>query len=195
MPDFRLWRCPGCAETYRVHPQRDDPLVCAKCTAAQPREITEFVDRPTSPGGMRTKLLYGIGLAAFLLLLLGIVSVGSRDASGPANRHTSLPSTSGRQSAPPARTQPVADNATSNLIGAHVSAKQFCESRLRSPGSAKHPWASYRGTTTALGNYRYRVTSYVDSQNAFGALLRSHYTCVVRDNGGGTFELESFQFR
>ena len=55
-------------------------------------------------------------------------------------------------------------------------------SRLRSPGSADYPFG-HAAAVESLGDIRYRLRSYVDSQNAFGALVRTHFVCEV--TGGG----------
>jgi hypothetical protein len=51
-----------------------------------------------------------------------------------------------------------------------------------SPGSAKHPWVEYDKVTKRLSDDTYQVISYVDSQNAFGALVRTYYVALVRMN-------------
>lgn len=71
-------------------------------------------------------------------------------------------------------------------------AQDFVKERLIAPGSAEWPGFFERdGHVTALGNKRYRVRSWVDSQNAFGALLRIQYTAVVVDAAGDRWTLES----
>ncbi len=43
--------------------------------------------------------------------------------------------------------------------------------------SADFPWADHRTYPIACG--RWRVASYVDSENAFGAKIRNHWTAEV----------------
>lgn len=71
-------------------------------------------------------------------------------------------------------------------IGAMAMAQQFVEGRLSSPSTADWPWVSADDVVADLGGGRYRVTSYVDSQNAFGAVIRTHYVCVLRKSSGGS---------
>lgn len=79
----------------------------------------------------------------------------------------------------PSRTE-TADR--SDTLGAWVACKTFVEKRLKSPASAEWP-PSYPKHTQALGGNRYRVRVYVDSQNAFGAVLRTQVDCTVTVEG------------
>ena len=65
---------------------------------------------------------------------------------------------------------------------------------LKAPSTAKFPSFYDDGavTFTSLGGNRYKVSSYVDSQNGFGAMLRTHWTATVRVNGD-TVSLEDLQ--
>lgn len=82
------------------------------------------------------------------------------------------------------------DDVTQTGIGGKIEAmaiaQQFVEGRLSSPSTADWPWVSADDVVVDLGGGRYRVTSYVDSQNAFGGTIRTHYVCVLRRNSGGT---------
>jgi len=57
------------------------------------------------------------------------------------------------------------------------ASKRAIEARLRSPGSAK--WGDCSSTTS---NDMQTVTLTVDSQNGFGALVRSQWVTKVRNN-------------
>ena len=46
---------------------------------------------------------------------------------------------------------------------------------------------------TYLGDGRYRVRSWVDSQNAFGVLIRMNYTAIVVDRGNEGWAVESME--
>ncbi|KKK95927.1 hypothetical protein LCGC14_2667880 [marine sediment metagenome] len=63
---------------------------------------------------------------------------------------------------------------------AHVMCEDFAENRLKSPGSAEWPSITVAESTTKLAENRYRVRTYVDSQNAFGALIRTQVDCTLR---------------
>lgn len=70
--------------------------------------------------------------------------------------------------------------------------KDFVSDRLRSPGSAT--FRNYfeedgEVRVTGSGNGPYTVRSTVDAENAFGASLRSSFTCEVRHTGDGNWRL------
>lgn len=46
---------------------------------------------------------------------------------------------------------------------------------------------------TPLGGGRYRVDSYVDAQNGFGAMIRQHFHLVAKQLPG-KWQLESLRF-
>jgi len=82
---------------------------------------------------------------------------------------------------------------TYSAIDAWVITKQFVEDRLVSPATADFPPYS-PDFTEHLGNGRYRVTSYVDSQNRMGGLVRTRFVAIVRWTGGDNWRLESLIF-
>ena len=68
-------------------------------------------------------------------------------------------------------------------ISAWVMTQQFVKSHLKCPSTAKFPWAG----ATAIkyeGEGMYKVTSYVDSQNSFGAMIRTPFFCIVSEVNG-----------
>lgn len=66
--------------------------------------------------------------------------------------------------------------------GAHAITKQFVEDRLSSPATADWPWKAKE--IKYMGEGIYRVRTYVDSQNGFGALMRSDVDAVVKWTAG-----------
>ena len=72
------------------------------------------------------------------------------------------------------------------LDTARIQTTIACEERmsaqLKSPGSADYPFA-HSTAVEPLGERRYRLASYVDSQNAFGAVLRTNFACIVEGSG------------
>lgn len=74
--------------------------------------------------------------------------------------------------------------------------RDFVKDRLRSPGSAE--FRNYfqddgEVVVTGSGDGPYVVSSTVDSQNGFGALLRSDFTCTVNYTGGSNWRLVDLQ--
>jgi hypothetical protein len=56
--------------------------------------------------------------------------------------------------------------------------EKFIPARLKAPATAK-----YSGVTVSGFSGSYEVAGSVDSQNSFGALVRSSFTCSVRLDG------------
>lgn len=67
-------------------------------------------------------------------------------------------------------------------LSACYMAQSFVEDRLISPSTAEYE-NCYDASITYLGNRTYEVLSYVDSQNGFGAMIRSDYYALLRDTG------------
>ncbi len=66
-------------------------------------------------------------------------------------------------------------------IELHIQAQEFVKQGLKAPSTAKFPTLPY--DTTTDGNGLYRVVSYVDSQNSFGATTRSDWSVTMRLTG------------
>jgi hypothetical protein len=76
-------------------------------------------------------------------------------------------------------------------ISAFVMCKQFVTDRLKSPATAVFPTFGDAGTQTdQLSTVQFRVRAFVDSQNSFGANIRTQYTCRVTSTGGNTWNLD-----
>ncbi|PBC04838.1 hypothetical protein [Mesorhizobium sp. WSM3860] len=66
---------------------------------------------------------------------------------------------------------------------AFVMSLKFVKDRLKAPATASFPWSSLDGVSTTVSGYcQFRVNAYVDSENSFGANLRSHYSMDLRYN-------------
>jgi hypothetical protein len=65
---------------------------------------------------------------------------------------------------------------------AFVITQTFVEQKLKSPSTAKFP--SFDFQSVHLGNGKYKVTSYVDAQNSYGAKIRTNYQCTLKYNSG-----------
>ena len=70
---------------------------------------------------------------------------------------------------------------TPDEIELHTEAQQFVRQGLKSPSTAEFPVLPYEAGD--LGGGRYRIVSYVDSQNSFGAMLRSDWSVLMRLEG------------
>jgi hypothetical protein len=66
-------------------------------------------------------------------------------------------------------------------ITAYVFAESFIKERLKSPSTAMFPSVMEKQNhVTDLGNDEYKINSWVDSQNGFGAMLRTKWSCTIK---------------
>ncbi|REH54540.1 hypothetical protein C7448_10260 [Tenacibaculum gallaicum] len=70
---------------------------------------------------------------------------------------------------------------------AAYAAQKFVERQLKSPSTAKFP--SLNKSKVEKSNNEYKISSYVDSQNGFGAMIRSNYTVKLRKKENGNISL------
>ncbi len=73
------------------------------------------------------------------------------------------------------------------------TSKEFVLKQLKAPATAQWPRGSANYSCVELGDDQYRVTSYVDAQNSFGAQIRTFYTVVVKYQGNGQWSLVSIE--
>jgi len=77
-------------------------------------------------------------------------------------------------------------------VMAGIKAKRFVKSKLRSPSTAEFPGMfDDQPVVNRLSGQEYLVNSYVDSQNGFGATIRSHYTVKIKQDKKDQWELVS----
>jgi len=85
----------------------------------------------------------------------------------------------------------VSDGLNHSKGAAHSISKKFVLDRLKAPATAEFAEMGAEGTWVHEDRPgQFTVKSYVDSQNAFGAKLRTWYICKVRSIGGDDFTLE-----
>lgn len=76
-----------------------------------------------------------------------------------------------------------------DTLMACIMAQDFVKSKLKAPSTAEFQMC-YKATTTYQGSQNYYTTGYVDSQNGFGAMLRTEYTVKIVDNQDGYWSLK-----
>ncbi len=77
---------------------------------------------------------------------------------------------------------------SSNKILAYLLAEDYVKQSLKAPRTAQFPRSSeYINHIRYLGAGRYEINSWVDSQNSFGALIRTDFTCIMVDEGATWF--------
>jgi hypothetical protein len=82
------------------------------------------------------------------------------------------------------------DRPDHDAFTAKIMCEGFVKDRLRAPRTAKFP-APIRQHHEDLGNGAYFVATYVDAQNAFGAMVRTSYGCKVEWIYGDRWRLVS----
>ena len=82
-----------------------------------------------------------------------------------------------------------------NSSMAYIMIEDHVKNRLVSPASATFPSRSEgrMNHVQNLGNQRYRINSYADSQNRFGATLRTRFVGEIRQISNDTWRLESLE--
>lgn len=72
-----------------------------------------------------------------------------------------------------------------NKTSAFIMTQEFVTKRLKSPSTAKFPHASDDGVNLAYqGECKHKVLAYVDSQNGFGAMIRTKYYAEIQNKKG-----------
>jgi hypothetical protein len=86
-------------------------------------------------------------------------------------------------------------NGHADSIDAWLMAKTFVERNLKSPSTASYgsvfggDYQDPKRCVTYLGENRFEVKGWVDSQNGFGATLRADFILTIKDRRDGTWEL------
>jgi hypothetical protein len=76
---------------------------------------------------------------------------------------------------------------------AYFMSWKFVKSNLKAPSTAKFPYSN-QAEIIATGINQWKVTAYVDSENSFGAKIRTYYTATVRYIGNDEWELVNIKF-
>ncbi|WP_286975094.1 hypothetical protein [Acetomicrobium sp. UBA5826] len=95
--------------------------------------------------------------------------------------------------APSQSAQPAHEN-KADKTEAIIMAEEFVKDRLVSPSSAKFPWRSSETTAVKVDEDTWVISSYVDSQNKFGAMLRTYYIAKVKYLGNDKWQLLDLEF-
>ena len=74
-------------------------------------------------------------------------------------------------------------------LSARAYSEFYIERILKSPSTAEF----CRGTATSLGDNKWKVESCVDSENSYGAMLRSNWEAVMIYTGGDHEDIGSWQ--
>ena len=136
----------------------------------------------------RNKFMIKDLMSMFALALFVIIATGSIDTDDP-----DYVSWSGieEQSKDPDHWK-TRDNSSM----AYIMMEGFVEKRLKAPRTAKFPgvFDGKLDHVSSIGNYSYRISSYVDSQNGFGALIRTTFVGEIRQVSDDRWQLVSLEF-
>lgn len=127
---------------------------------------------------MKVAMLW-IGGILLALIVLGTLLPESPEAI--AAREATAAAREAAQAAEQARQDSVRierEN-TGNGTMAAIMCEEFVTDRLLAPSTADFPRAE---SIAPLGNKQYRVASYVDAQNGFGAQIRTYWICDIRQD-------------
>ena len=164
-----LIACPECKKKIS-----DTAGNCPNCGyQLTPEKVAELKKQQQVANGCAIGCLSVI--AVFVILILWLIS-------GPAGTSNAELAKERRQEA---------EKADNNKYEAWEFMKGFVKKRGGGGGSACVEGLTTVGESgTTPRNDRYRVSSYVDSQNSFGAMIRTSFTGVIKEAYGG-WELES----
>lgn len=77
-------------------------------------------------------------------------------------------------------------------VMAYVMCKAVVKSRLKSPASADFPFLDRK--SYYRGKHKYIIKSYVDSQNSFGANIRTNYHCKMNYTKGEPADIRNWKY-
>jgi hypothetical protein len=79
-------------------------------------------------------------------------------------------------------------------FGAFYYTKEYVKLRLKAPSTAQFPDSERDNTSIHREGQVYTVVSWVDSQNLFGAMLRTVYACRIEQVREGVWQLRELSF-
>ena len=135
--------------------------------------LTTRIERGTEPARQHPIMASVVLTTGFLFLVLACFGGVPHSSQEPS---------------PKAIPQEADSQTSDNETAAKIMSEDFVTSCLKSPSTADFPWKAESVIRDGTG---WRVNSYVDSQNSFGAMIRSHYTCVLENIGGDSWKCTS----
>ena len=174
--------CPECGAIY----SRVEAAMAAKVAAARVQKAGQTTEVAPAPESVSTiapeKVAKGPTTISTVPGLIIIVLVSSLLIWAMSDKTAPMTLVTSEGTAPTKKI---------NDASAYVQCKNFVMERLRAPATADFPFMDY--TAWDMGNDTWVVKSYVDSQNGFGAMIRSNWHCKVQYVGGDTSDPRSWR--
>lgn len=141
-----------CTKCFRAA-NNIDPFIAAKLKNYSTLDVRNLLANNTKVKNVDTKAALK-GLAAIIVIIAILVVFFKSACSSDKN-----------------------EKKTYTKFEALYDSRQFVEKILKSPGTAK--WSPDEKNVTVINDTTFLINSWVDSQNGFGALVRSYYSCQM----------------
>ncbi|MCF4151791.1 hypothetical protein L2W58_08240 [Dethiosulfovibrio sp. F2B] len=154
------------------------------------RQILYGRDDQVSSGELLGKEHISVGsksdwaIVAVLIPLMIAVSFATADKPQPVQVE---PSAREQHKKPSVPQKDIGDE-----IGAFIWSKTFVKDYLKAPSTADFPF--FDRESTQLNDSTWVIKSYVDSQNSFGAIIRTRYIATMHYKGNDHWELLDIHF-
>ena len=143
-------KCPNC-KNY----DENKLIVCSKCGA-------ELIKDPRRFDTLINCSIWFVVIIGVLVLILYMI--------GKSNTNSKSSTTTNSSS----------NSVQDYKVEAKVCAEMQVEKMLKSPSTAKFQSALSSNVVTTTGPNQFVVTSYVDAQNGFGAMIRQYFKCTIQ---------------
>jgi hypothetical protein len=160
----------------------EDIMALKKCTECNNEVSSKAKICPQCGAPVKQNISSGVGCLIIGFLVMLAMCATLIDSSDNASKTTSKPKTSWKQE----------DNSTM----AYIMMEDFVKQKLKSPSTAKFPgvFDGKADHIKYLRNQEYRIVSWVDSQNAFGATIRTRFIGEIQQISKDEWQLNSLNF-
>ena len=119
-----------------------------------------------------TKIIMGFAVILGVLLMIIFIGDGINKPSSPGKKTYSK----------------TYSNDYASKLEAYSYAENWVKDKLKSPSSAKFPDSERKvNDTEYYGDNTYKIKSYVESQNSFGAMIKTNFSCTISFKDGSVY--------